>query len=92
MIDRFRVSATDFSSNSQMNVTKTRFNVPLEPKLSRPTTTIINLGKAYSQKAKNERNAERESELEREALLEAERQQKLKENPLEELHKEIAFI
>jgi hypothetical protein len=89
MIDRFRVSATDFSNNSQMNVTKTRFNVPLEPKLSRPTTTIINLGKAYSQRAKNERNAERENELEREALLEAERQQKLKENPLEELHKEI---
>ena len=49
MIDRFRVSASDFANKTQsMNMTKTRFNVPLEPKLSRPTTTIINLEKLHS--------------------------------------------
>ena len=96
MIDRFRVSASDFAkdinNNTFMNATKTRWtnNDSLEPKLSRPTTTIINLGEKYSAKAeaeKNKQNKELEDKMrEREAL---EREKLLKENPLEELNKEI---
>ena len=48
MIDRFRLSFNDFDStngnNTLMNATKSKWtnNGDLEPKLSRPTTTIIN--------------------------------------------------
>ena len=56
MIDRFRVSAaqsmysdgTKGNNMSKTNATRSKFNTPLEPKLSRPTTTIINLGTQYS--------------------------------------------
>ncbi|MCQ2815717.1 MAG: hypothetical protein MJ252_00475 [archaeon] len=41
MIDRFKVSSYK-SDASSMSKTKSRFNIPLEPKLSRPTTTITN--------------------------------------------------
>ena len=95
MIDRFRVSASDFAkdtNNTLMNMTKSRWtkNDNLEPKLSRPTTTIIQLGEKYSAKAEEEKkklNKEMEEKMkEREAM---EREKLLKENPLEELNKEI---
>ena len=50
MIDRFRVSFNNFDTtnenNTLMGATKSKLtnNVNIEPKISRPTTTIINLG------------------------------------------------
>jgi hypothetical protein len=41
-------SDTKGKNMSKTNATRSKFNTPLEPKLSRPTTTIINLGTQYS--------------------------------------------
>ena len=53
MIDRFKVSFNDFDGkDTNMAATKSKWTheTNLEPKLSRPTTTIINLGKKYNMK------------------------------------------
>ena len=92
MIDRFRVSFNDFDTtsgnNTLMGATKTKWtnNVNLEPKLSRPTTTIINLGKKYNANKEESKNKEKKDGI----ISEQEELNKIdKENPLEELNKEI---
>ena len=94
MIDRFKISATDFGKDTtgtlnNLNMTKSNFGMPLEPKLSRPTTTIINLGTQYSAIEEERINKEKEKYLEEEEEREREKKKKLEENPLEELTKEI---
>ena len=86
MIDRFRVSAgQSMFSETQFSKSRTKFNVPLEPKLSRPTTTIINLGKKYSTLTENEKNMESLEDNEKDK-----EDEKIDENnPLEQLAKEI---
>ena len=93
MIDRFRVSFNDFDStsgnNTLMGATKSKWtnNVNIEPKLSRPTTTIINLGKKYNVNKEESKNKEKKEEK----INEQDELNKMmaKENPLEELNKEI---
>ena len=88
MIDRFRVTFNDFDGNHKMmGTTKTRWtnDTNLEPKLSRPTTTIINLGKKYNMK-KEETKTE---EIKDENINEIEKINYENENPLEQLNKEI---
>ena len=69
MIDRFRVSFNDFDTtsgnNTLMGATKTKWtnNVNLEPKLSRPTTTIINLGKKYNVNKEESKTKEKKDEI-----------------------------
>ena len=88
MIDRFRVTFNDFDGNHKMmGTTKSRWtnDTNLEPKLSRPTTTIINLGKKYNMK-KEETKTE---EIKDENINEIEKINYENENPLEQLNKEI---
>ena len=92
MIERFRVSFNDFDTssgnNTLMGATKSKWTskVNLEPKLSRPTTTIINLGKKYNAKKEESKNKGKKEEK----INEQEEMNKIeKENPLEELNKEI---
>ena len=102
MIDRFRLSFNDFDStngnNTLMNATKSKWtnNGDLEPKLSRPTTTIINLGKKYNvnkeeSKVKDKKEKEKEKETKDENIIQQQEEQNKasNENPLEELNKEI---
>ena len=88
MIDRFRVTFNDFDgTNTMMGKTRSKWtsDTNLEPKLSRPTTTIINLGKKYNTKKEETKNNEIKEEKENEVD-----EIKLEnENPLEELNKEI---
>ena len=87
MIDRFRVTFNDFDGkDTNMGATKSRWTneANLEPKLSRPTTTIINLGKKYNLRKEESKNKEIKEEKTNEEDI------KLgNENPLEELNKEI---
>ena len=88
MIDRFRVTFNDFDdAKEMMGRTKTKWTNEsnLEPKLSRPTTTIINLGKKYNLKKEETKN----NEIKEEKSNEIEEIKLENENPLEELNKEI---
>ena len=88
MIDRFRVTFNDFDdAKDMMGRTKTKWtsDTNLEPKLSRPTTTIINLGKKYNMKKEETKN----NEIKEEKNNEIEEIKLENENPLEELNKEI---
>ena len=88
MIDRFRVSFNDFDgTNTNMGATKSKWtsDTNLEPKLSRPTTTIINLGKKYNLKKEESKN----KEIKDENINENEEMKLDNENPLEVLNKEI---
>ena len=98
MIDRFRLSFNDFDStngnNTLMNATKSKWtnNGDLEPKLSRPTTTIINLGKKYNaNKEESKVKDKKEKETKEENIIQQQEEQNkaANENPLEELNKEI---
>ena len=86
MIDRFRVTFNDFDdAKDMMGRTKTKWasDTNLEPKLSRPTTTIINLGKKYNMKKEETKN----NEIKEEKNNEIEEIKLENENPLEELNK-----
>ena len=88
MIDRFKVSFNDFDGkDTNMAATKSKWTheTNLEPKLSRPTTTIINLGKKYNMKKEESKN----KEIKDENINEMEEIKLANENPLEELNKEI---
>ena len=88
MIDRFKVSFNDFDGkDTNMGMTKSRWTneTKLEPKLSRPTTTIINLGKKYNMKKEEAKN----KEIKDENINEIEEIKLSNENPLKELNKEI---
>jgi len=61
MINRFRVTFNDMDgTKTMMGRTKSKWTTDsnLEPKLSRPTTTIINLGKKYNIKKEEAKNKE----------------------------------
>ena len=89
MIDRFRLSYNDFDNtsgkNTAMGMTKSKWNNTgnFEQKLSRPTTTIINLGKKYNV------NKEENDKKEKQDEIKIEEKKVIEENPLEELNKEI---
>ena len=88
MINRFRVTFNDMDgTKTMMGRTKSKWTTDsnLEPKLSRPTTTIINLGKKYNIKKEEAKN----KEIKEENLNEIEEVKMENENPLEELNKEI---